>query len=147
MNYFQRIVLIIAIIILIISLLLIGLSIRSSKRNIAWPPLVPVCPDYWFIDGSGNNTKCINKRNLGTCKPSSGTKHLTMNFNVSPYIGANGNCAKYTWANNCGLAWDGINYGVNNPCAPTPETSAQNNNSSRLTSWVSSLTTNRQNFN
>ena len=144
MNYFQKIILIIAIIILIVALFLIGISIRSAKRNTTWPPVIPNCPDYWFIDGSGNNIKCINKRNLGTCKPSSGTKHLTMDFNVPPYIGSNGNCAKYTWANNCGLAWDGINYGINNPCADS--SSLTNNNSNRFTSWISSLITSRQNY-
>lgn len=147
MNYFQRIILIIAFIILIISLTLIGLSIRSSKKNTSWPPIIPNCPDYWSIDGSGNNTKCINTRNLGTCKPTSGTKHLTMNFNVAPYVGSNGNCAKYTWANNCGLAWDGINYGVKNPCADSSSSTSSNNNSNRFTSWVSSLFTSRQNYN
>jgi hypothetical protein len=145
MNYFQRIILIIAIIILIISLIIIGLSIRSSKKNTAWPPVVPNCPDYWFIDGSGNNTKCVNVKDLGSCKPPLGTKHLSMNFNVAPYVGSNGNCAKYTWANNCGLAWDGINYGVTNPCGDAKATSS-NNNSNRFTNWFTSLFTSRQNY-
>jgi len=145
MNYFQRIILIIAIVILIISLIIIGLSIRSSKKNIEWPPVVPNCPDYWFIDGSGNNTKCVNVKDLGSCKPTMGTKHLTMDFNVAPYVGSNGNCAKYTWANNCELAWDGINYGVTNPCADAT-VSSSNNNSNRFTDWFTSLFTSRRNF-
>ena len=42
-----------------------------------------------------------------------------MNFNNAPYTGTTGACAKYNWANNCGVSWDGITYGVNNPCQTT----------------------------
>jgi hypothetical protein len=153
MNYFQKTILIIAIVILIISLIIIGFSIQNTKNN-TWPPTVPNCPDYWMIEGSENNSKCINVKNLGTCQPFSGDKHLIMNFNEAPYNGSNGNCAKYTWANNCNLAWDGINYGVNNPCNTTAtSTSSGSGNSynrgffSRFTNWFTSLMPSRQNFN
>lgn len=152
MNYFQKIILIIAIVILIISLILIGFSIDSTKNN-AWPPIVPNCPDYWIVDGSGNNTKCINVKDLGTCQPFAGDKHLIMNFNEAPYSGSEGTCAKYTWANNCNLAWDGINYGVNNPCNTTSTSSSStsgnpynNKNSNRYTNWFTSWFPSRQNF-
>jgi hypothetical protein len=115
MGGFQKLILFIAIIILLISLVVITISLYNS-RNANWPPLVPSCPDYWISDGSGNNASCINVKDLGVCKPSSGDLHLKMNFNNAPYTGANGTCAKYTWANNCKVAWDGLNYGVNNPC-------------------------------
>ena len=39
-----------------------------------------------------------------------------INFTVSPYIGDQGECAKYNWATNLGIVWDGITYGVKNPC-------------------------------
>lgn len=112
---FQKIILIAAIVILIINLVVIAIALnKSTKTN--WPPIVPSCPDYWVSDGSGNNISCTNIKNLGVCKPPSGTKNLVMNFNKPPFTGANSNCAKYTWANNCKVAWDGITYGVNNPC-------------------------------
>jgi hypothetical protein len=78
--------------------------------------MTPACPDYWIIDGSGNNTRCINQKDLGTCKPLSGKNHLIMNFNNPSFTGSQGTCNKYTWATNCGVSWDGITYGVNNPC-------------------------------
>jgi hypothetical protein len=115
MQGFQKIVLTCAIIILIITLLIIGVALTFSK-NTVWPPMVPACPDYWQIDGSGNNSTCINIKNLGTCSPPSGKQHLVMNFNNPAFTGQNGLCSKYTWANNCGVSWDGITYGVNNPC-------------------------------
>jgi hypothetical protein len=114
MASFQKIILIVALIILILCLVFIGVTLGYSKNNTQWPPLIPQCPDYWFMDPSSN---CVNIRNLGTCSPQSGKKHLIMNFNTPAYTGSNGNCAKYTWANNCNVSWDGITYGVNNPCS------------------------------
>jgi len=116
MGSFQKIITIIAVIILTINLVVVAIALDNAK-NVNWPTLVPSCPDYWLSDGSGNNLTCINIRNLGTCQPKSGDKYLKMNFNNPPFTGANGTCAKYTWANNCKIAWDGLTYGVNNPCA------------------------------
>jgi hypothetical protein len=116
MDGFQKFILFAAIIILIIALIFIGITLTYSTNTTAWPPMVPECPDYWTIDGSGNNSICINKKDLGTCPPKSGEKHLTMNFNTSAFTGSNELCSKYTWANRCGISWDGITYGVDNPC-------------------------------
>jgi hypothetical protein len=118
MEGFQKVVLFSAIIILIIILIVIGIALNYAK-NKEWPPMIPDCPDYWIIDGSGNNTTCINVKDLGTCPPNSGNKHLVMNFNTSTFTGSQGICNKYKWATNCGLSWDGITYGVNNPCQTT----------------------------
>ncbi|MFY7728677.1 MAG: hypothetical protein ACOVRN_04100 [Flavobacterium sp.] len=112
MEGFQKIVLFSAIIILIIALVFIGISFtRATKQS--WPPMTPECPDYWTVDSSG---KCVNTKDLGTCSKPANRPHLEVNFNDAPYTGANGVCAKYTWAKNCGVSWDGITYGVNNPC-------------------------------
>jgi hypothetical protein len=116
MEGFQKIVLYAAIIILIISLVFIGITLSYAKDSKAWPPIVPNCPDYWAIEGSGDNARCINVKDLGKCKPNGKDKHLSMNFNDSPYVGDKGLCSKYEWANRCGVSWDGVNYGVNNPC-------------------------------
>ena len=116
MEYFQKMVLIVAIVILIVSLVLIGIALGRAKVPV-WPPLVPECPDYWAIDGSGNDAKCVNIKDLGTCPIEGGTKHQTMNFNDPAYADA---CAKYTWAGKCKIAWDGITYGVQNPCSTQP---------------------------
>jgi len=117
MEGFQKFTLFAAIIILIIALIIIGIFL-SSSTNTNWPPMTPDCPDYWTMeqDVSGKNTTCVNIKDLGTCPPQSGNKHLTMDFNGSEFTGSNGRCAKYTWAKKCGVSWDGITYGVNNPC-------------------------------
>ena len=122
MGRFQKVVIISAIVILIIALLIIGIALTYSKKN-TWPPNVSSCPDWWIIDGSGNNQKCINVKDLGVCKPQGNIPHQVMDFNTSLFTGSNGTCNKYTWANNCKVSWDGITYGVNNPCNDTSTTS------------------------
>lgn len=115
MEVFQKIVLFVAIVILIIALVFIGITL-SYAQDSQWPPITPQCPDYWTIDGSGNNTRCINVKDLGTCPPQNGEPHLSMDFNSPQFSGANGMCSKYTWATKCGVSWDGVTYGVSNPC-------------------------------
>jgi hypothetical protein len=113
MPSFQIVVLIIALVILIIALAFIGVSLKNSQSNTTWPPLVPDCPDYWTTDASF----CVNVKDLGTCPASIMTdKHLKMNFNDDPYNGSDSSCQKYTWATVCNVSWDGITYGVQNPC-------------------------------
>jgi len=117
METFQKIVLFAAIIILIIALVFIGITLSYSKEQ-TWPPMVPDCPDYWSVDGSGN---CVNVKDLGTCPPKGDSKHLVMDFSKDPYAGTQGTCNKYNWANRCGVSWDGITYGVTNPCQTTTQ--------------------------
>jgi len=123
MATFQSIVLIIAIVLLIICLIIIGVSLANSKKNEVWPPLIGQCPDYW-IDLSGN-PQCLNVLDLGTCTSNSpgADGHSTMDFSGTVFSGANGNCAKYLWANKCGVSWDGITYGYGekNPCEATAD--------------------------
>jgi hypothetical protein len=116
MEGFQRVVLYSAIVILIIALVIIGIMLSYAKEKQSWPPIVPDCPDYWSMDDSDNNATCINVKDLGSCPKSGGNKHLSVNFNEAPYIGSKGACEKYNWAKRCGISWDGITYGVNNPC-------------------------------
>ncbi len=109
---------------MIIALVLIGIALSKNSTSIAWPPMVPQCPDFWSIDGSGNNATCINVKDLGTFVPSTGQRHQTMNFNTDTFTGSQGACNKYTWANSYNLSWDGITYGVSNPCQTTTTTTS-----------------------
>ena len=123
MDGFQTTVVVIAIIILLFTLLIIGLALSYAKQE-SWPPIVPECPDYWVAKGSsdisggelGVGPFCVNIKDLGTCPPKQGQKHLIMNFGASPFTGDEGDCNKYNWANRCNVSWDGITYGVKNPC-------------------------------
>ena len=119
---FQKIVLTIAVILLILTLVVIGYSLSKAKSEAPWPPMIGDCPDYW-LDLSGNGAACVNTHSLGTCNiPTSGQKNA-MDFSTPAFTGANGLCAKYTWAKACNVTWDGINSGVQNPCSnPTTTT-------------------------
>jgi hypothetical protein len=118
---FQRIILICAIILLILCLILIGMVLVNSKSTQQWPPLVGDCPDYW-VDTSGNGSQCVNIKDLGICNAlGQTTGHLTKDFSQSPFTGSTGTCEKYKWATGCKVTWDGITYGVPNPC-DTPTT-------------------------
>ena len=116
MNSFQKIVLIIAIIILICLLIFISISIKNNLTE-DWPPVIGDCPDYW-VDTSGNGGNCINVKNLGTCPSTTKGQQLSADFSGSHYNGSAGLCAKWNFARNCNLTWDGITYGgaSDNPC-------------------------------
>ena len=64
---------------------------------------------------------CFNSHHLGKCNIPTAEDKNTMNFNQSPFNGTNGSCAKYKWASSkaCNVTWDGITYGVTNPCSTT----------------------------
>jgi hypothetical protein len=117
MEGFQKTILFAAIIILIVALVFIGMALSASKNAETWPPITSACPEWWDYDGSGN---CVNIKDLGTCPPRNGDKHLTMNFNTSAFTGSNGACNKYNWSKACGVSWDGVNFGIpNTPCQTT----------------------------
>lgn len=110
--YFQIIISIILIIILIIWLTLIGMTINNNQKDTL--RVTPVCPDYWIIN---KENKCVNVKSLGKCPPQAGSRFYTMDFSQAPFIGDSGNCAKYNWAKTCGIAWENITYGVDkSPC-------------------------------
>jgi len=113
--HFQKIVLIMAIVLLIIILLVIGVTLSKARREDTWPPIVGECPDYW-IDMSGNGEECFNSNSLGRCNKPDDANNNVMNFNQLPFTGNDGNCSKYRWATSCGVTWDGITSGVKNPC-------------------------------
>jgi hypothetical protein len=116
---FQKVILTIAVVGLILMLVIIGLSMyKSTSSGMVWPPMVGSCPDYW-LDLKGNGEQCYNVKSLGICNLPRTNEKNTMNFNVSPFNGDDGTCSKYTWANNCKVTWDGITYGVKNPCDKT----------------------------
>lgn len=115
---FQKTVIGIASLILIVMLVLLGISMGYSSLKTPWPPSIGNCPDYW-IDTNGDGSNCVNTLNLGN----QGTPN-SMNFNTNTFTGSGGNCSKYQWSNNTGLSWDGITYGSYNPCVPKPKPSS-----------------------
>jgi len=109
MAAFQKTVLMVAIVFLIISLIFIGHSLYNNKQNATYPPVVADCPDYWLDMSSGDGKRCVNAKNLGTCDKKE------MNFSSSFWTNSDGLCHKYKWAKSCNLAWDGVT-NATNPC-------------------------------
>ena len=111
METFQKIVLFSALGVLVVCLIFIGLALSKTK-NENWPPMISQCPDYWdaSADAKGN-TICTNTRNLGLASTNADCKQKKA-------ADLDTDCAKYTYASNCGVMWDGITYGnvAPNPC-------------------------------
>lgn len=112
---FNNIVIIISIYLLLIIFIGLIYSIYKNNKNIRPLNYKQVCPDYW-IDPLKNGSQCINYMDLGTCKKNDTDEHLIMDFTSSEYTSNSGDCFKYKWAKKCNVAWDGITYGVQNPC-------------------------------
>ena len=115
---FKKKVIIFFLVLLVIILTIMAFTINKKQSNVKWPPYIANCPDYW-IDLSSNGSMCYNQHSLGTCSMPIGNNKNTMDFTSEIYTGSEGDCNKKKWANNCGLAWDGITYGYgkNDPCS------------------------------
>ncbi len=118
MANFQKMTLIVAGILLLICIVVIVLIFLFPNTKQVWPPMVANCPDY-FVDTNGDGSQCDNTLKLignRSCMTSGSSGVFAPNFTDPPYIGDNSTCQKYNWATNCGITWDGITYGVKNPC-------------------------------
>ena len=106
---FQKIVLYMAIILLIVALIVFGSMLYTDAK--VYPPTQAQCPDYWIDMSGGIETGgyCINTKNLGK-----GGCSNRMNFNTGVWTGDDGLCNKQKWAKGCDLTWDGV---TNNPNA------------------------------
>jgi hypothetical protein len=114
---FQKVILTIAIIMLIVLLIYINMSLSNATASMAWPPVSTNCPDYWVDIGTkGPGSGCYNSQKIGT-KQCNITTIDTMDF--TSYIGSAGQCRKKRWATGCGVTWDGLTYGygAKDPCA------------------------------
>jgi amino acid transporter len=115
---FQKYLIIITLIIFIICLIIIIVSIHKSNSSQTWPSDIPQCPDYFKVEESNaNGAICNNIHKLG-----SEQCFGTTNFSKGIFTGNNGLCNKYRWSNKCNIFWDGVNYGVSNPCNTDDDT-------------------------
>ena len=149
---FQKSVVIFFGILLVVILIFLGVTLNKSNASEPWPPATSACPDYWldfpynttsgapisnYVAGSQcvgtNDATNVDGMNLGKTitatitNPKGGPK-ITTPYNLSgtvdgyTFTGTNGACHKRDWATANGISWDGITYGVNNPCYATETT-------------------------
>ena len=109
---FQKSVLAVAGVLLVVCLVLIGISISNEKYDTDYPPIVADCPDYWVErPGTTPDTNvCYNIKKLGKS-----SCDISKDFSGSLWVGNEGICNKYKWASSCDLTWDGITNRVD-PC-------------------------------
>ena len=106
LNKFNKTILFSAIIILIILLIVIGTMLSNAMFNASYPPIISDCPDYWDISlNSDNQINCINytRQNRGI-----GESDI---YPISTFNIGNEDdkiCAKYKWAKENKISWDGI---------------------------------------
>ena len=121
---FNKIVLLVATILLISGLIILGIFISNSLKNENFPPVETECPDYWDVMSNGKckDIQKINSGYAGDCRPAdsiltpSTTFEITSsNFTRYGYTADDALiCRKQKWANKCNVHWDGI---TNNPKA------------------------------
>jgi len=105
---FQKIVLIIALVILTFCIIFISSMISSTQANRKWPPEVATCPPYFGVEKSNTNPgklKCQLVPNGPV--PGSGVANCKL-FELANGITPTTDCQKCKWANQCGIQWDGI---------------------------------------
>ena len=96
---FQKIVLIIALVLLILSLVIIGVLIKSAATTAKFPPETSTCPDYFKVQHQNGSIHCTNPLGLGSC--ASG---------LTPVVGndLDSRVQNCKLARGCGITWDGI---------------------------------------
>ena len=114
---FNRIVIMVATLLLIVSLTMIGIALRNQKKNASFPPVVSDCPDFYTAeettDSQGNIDYICNIKDdyVGYSSSSPNTCDEFDNTQ-SKYKGVGGLCEKKKWAVQCNRTWDGV---TNNP--------------------------------
>lgn len=109
LSEFNKIVLIIACIILIISLIVIGYSLKLAMSQDKFPAIISDCPDYWDIS---LNSKCINNLHVnGNLTP--GCKEVNLEeFTTNGLTDYSVICRKKNWAKGCKITWSGVTNNV-----------------------------------
>ena len=107
---FNRTVLVVATILLILGLIIIGFFIVTSIQDSEYPPVISDCPDYWDVTYNGNDkVECrSNSINSGITTDSSCNNYPVSLFTASGSTDADIICEKNKWAKKCNIHWDGI---------------------------------------
>ena len=119
MEYYKKLFLGVIIVVLII-LILLGIVMNNANKNQMYPPVYPTCPDYYSTNSDfncvantsvwGNIPTITGVTGFNVKNPSCSLLDLSSNtiFNAAGSGPKSGLCAKKTWANQCGVSWDGI---------------------------------------
>ena len=116
MEGFEKKVLIIAGIILVVSLVLVLIFILMSKGNQKYPPVESECPDYWELEEDVNKKLlCKNVKGLGEGWSGQSTE-ATIEPNRQDFQGVDGLCNKQNWAREHNVTWEGVTEPTKDAC-------------------------------
>ena len=126
---FQSIVIIILGILLVITIISFC-YIAATPGKVPYPNSIPVCPDYYFQSGPispNGSVTCTALPSMKSALQGAGVTSDNLDYCTNPtfssafYTGTKANCLKYNWDNGAQCksvpSWEGITYGVRNPCA------------------------------
>jgi len=102
---FQKIVLIIALVILTGCIIFIASMISSNEANKKWPPEVGTCPPYYEskVDETGDLICDYIREGPASIDINSICKSFPIGSETKGTP-----CKKCCWAKNCGIQWDGV---------------------------------------
>jgi len=108
-NY-NKTVLVVASVLLILGLVIIGFFITSTQKNSTYPPVIGDCPDYWDVGYDINKKKICTLRsiNSGLASPADCRSYPVALFNAAGTSDNDIICEKNKWAKRCNIHWDGI---------------------------------------
>ncbi len=75
---------------------------EAATKNVKFPPMKNVCPDYWEVQ---DDNVCRNVHSVGLCKTGG---DRDMNFNDELFTGRKGDFYKCAWSKQCQVPWEGI---------------------------------------
>jgi hypothetical protein len=106
---FNRTVLLVASILLILGLIIIGFFSVKNVEDSAYPPIISDCPDYWNVTYDNNQKKKCRNNSINSGVASDRCR----NYPVSEFSASGSSvndiiCAKNRWAKSCNIQWDGI---------------------------------------
>ena len=112
---FNKTVLIVACVLLILGLVLIGVFISKNIEKAAYPPVVGDCPDYWNVGFVGGKKTCSsNSINTGivgnmVSSPTTACRSYPVSMFTDTALSVDDIiCKKHKWAKECRIHWDGI---------------------------------------
>ena len=112
MEGFEKKVLIVAGIILVVSLVLVLIFILMSKGNQKYPPVESECPDYWELEEDDNKKLlCKNVKGLGDS-----STPAKLDPNTREFQGVDGLCNKQNWARQHNVTWEGVTEPTKDAC-------------------------------
>lgn len=122
METFQKVVIGIALVVLIVLLVVVGVLLNKNKENTVYPPSATKCPDYWMEVEGGCQMGTINNGDLKKENGGNGIVNFDDNTNENyftktekwfnpkneTYTEYSEICAKQAWAMHNKVKWDGI---------------------------------------